>query len=86
MRILYRQNNSWQGEVLWAEQEEKRCFKSTLELLKLIDGAMDQEAAEDTEKTEKTEKTGTTAWQNSEAEGNKRKSARQERWETGWRE
>lgn len=41
VKILYRQNDSWQGEVLWAEQEEKRCFKSALELLKLMDGALD---------------------------------------------
>ncbi len=41
VRILYRQNDSWQGEVLWAEQEEKRYFKSALELLKLMDDALD---------------------------------------------
>ncbi len=41
VRILYRQNDSWQGEVLWAEQEEKRYFKSARELLKLMDDALD---------------------------------------------
>ena len=41
VRILYRQNDSWQGEVLWAEQEEKRYFKSALELLKLMGDALD---------------------------------------------
>lgn len=40
MRILYQQNNTWQGEVLWAEQNQKQYFRSALELLSLMDSAV----------------------------------------------
>ncbi len=44
VRVLYRQNNTWQGEVLWAEQNEKRYFR-------LMDSAMDRgEGEEENEK------------------------------------
>lgn len=39
VKIMYRQNHSWQGEVIWAETNEHRYFRSALELLKLIDTA-----------------------------------------------
>ena len=44
VRVLYRQNNTWQGEVLWAEQNEKRYFRSALELM---DSAMERGEGED---------------------------------------
>ena len=34
---------TWQGGVVWAEKNEKRTFRSALELLKLIDNALDDE-------------------------------------------
>lgn len=37
VRIQYRQNASWQGQVTWAEQNKTVQFRSALELLKLID-------------------------------------------------
>ena len=40
VKILFRQNNSWQGEVIWAETNERRRFRSALELIKLIDSAV----------------------------------------------
>ena len=43
VHVKYRQNSTWQGEVVWAEKNEKRSFRSALELLKLIDGALDDE-------------------------------------------
>lgn len=43
VRVKYRQNATWQGEVIWTEQKQKRCFRSALELLKLIDSALDAE-------------------------------------------
>ena len=48
VKVLFRQNNSWQGEVIWAEANERRNFRSALELIKLIDSAIDS-SAEDTE-------------------------------------
>ena len=40
VKILYRQNNSWQGEVTWAETNEREYFRSALELIRLIDSAL----------------------------------------------
>ncbi|MDO5408727.1 MAG: hypothetical protein Q4F28_15575 [Eubacteriales bacterium] len=40
VHVQYRQNATWQGEVLWADKNEKVSFRSALELLKLMDGAM----------------------------------------------
>lgn len=36
------ENATWQGEVLWVDQNKQCSFRSALELLKLIDGALDQ--------------------------------------------
>lgn len=46
VHVKYRQNATWQGEVIWAERNKKQCFRSALELLKLIDGALDGGAGE----------------------------------------
>ena len=43
VHVKYRQHSTWQGEVVWAEKNEKRSFRSALELLKLIDGALESE-------------------------------------------
>ncbi len=45
VRIQYRQNASWQGQVTWAEKNKTVPFRSALELLKLIDST--QEAPEE---------------------------------------
>lgn len=51
--IRYQENATWQGEVLWAEQNKQCRFRSALELLKLIDGALDQKRTkEDTDREE----------------------------------
>ena len=42
VRVLCRQNNTWQGEVLWAEQNERQYFRSALELVKLMDSVMEE--------------------------------------------
>ena len=42
VRVKFRQNATWQGEVVWAEKQERKYFRSALELLKLIDGALDE--------------------------------------------
>ena len=43
IRVQYRQNATWQGQGTWAEGQETRSFRSALELLKLIDNALETE-------------------------------------------
>lgn len=43
VRVMYRQNSSWQGEVTWVEQQRKERFRSALELVKLLDSALHME-------------------------------------------
>ena len=47
VHVKYRQHSTWQGEVVWAEKNEKRTFRSALELLKLIDNALEENAQEE---------------------------------------
>ena len=49
VQVQYRQHATWQGKVLWAEKNETKQFRSALELLKLIDSALDDDAAPDKE-------------------------------------
>lgn len=42
VNVQYRQNATWQGRVLWAETGRSCYFRSALELLKLMDGALDE--------------------------------------------
>lgn len=37
VRVQYRQNATWQGQVTWTDTGKTACFRSALELLKLID-------------------------------------------------
>ena len=39
-KILFRQNTSWQGSVSWVEVQREETFRSVLELLLLIDSAI----------------------------------------------
>lgn len=48
--VKYRQNATWQGSVNWVEKKEKQQFRSALELLKLIESALDEEEGENHEK------------------------------------
>lgn len=43
LKIMNRQNSTWQGTVTWVEENKIQNFRSALELLKLIDGALDEE-------------------------------------------
>lgn len=40
LRILFRQNASWQGSVAWLEGKREQSFRSVLELILLMDSAM----------------------------------------------
>lgn len=33
-------NNTWQGTILWVQRQKKESFRSTLELIKLLDSAV----------------------------------------------
>lgn len=40
VRIIFRQNASWQGSVFWQEGEREQSFRSALELIFLLDSAL----------------------------------------------
>ena len=40
MRILFRQNASWQGSIAWLEGGREESFRSVLELAMLMDSAL----------------------------------------------
>jgi hypothetical protein len=42
VRVLFRQNASWQGTVTWVEGKREENFRSVLELLLLVKSALDQ--------------------------------------------
>ena len=46
--VRFKQNATWQGQILWAEKNIKQNFRSALEMLKLMDEAISEgaEAAE----------------------------------------
>lgn len=40
VHVLFRQNATWQGNITWQEQNCRRKFQSTLELLRLMESAL----------------------------------------------
>jgi len=40
LQVLFRQNTSWQGVLLWREQNVEHSFRSVLELVLLMDSAL----------------------------------------------
>ncbi len=55
VQVKYRQNSTWQGQVVWAEENKKVYFRSALELLKLMDGALSRGGFEDEEQEQQEE-------------------------------
>lgn len=49
IRVQHRQHSSWQGRVTYIDEDKTVYFRSVLELIKIIDGAL--EGAEQTEGT-----------------------------------
>ena len=45
VRILFRQNASWQGSVTWLDEKQEQSFRSVLELILLFDNALTQKHA-----------------------------------------
>ena len=44
VHVMYRQNATWQGSVTWAEKKQTANFRSALELIKLMDSAVEATA------------------------------------------
>ena len=40
INVRFRQNATWQGQILWVEKNMKQNFRSVLEMLKLMDEAL----------------------------------------------
>lgn len=57
VHVRYRQNATWQGDILWAEKKKKLYFRSALELLKLIDSALDEEGIDEVECIQESDET-----------------------------
>lgn len=45
------QNETWQGSIRWVEEKRETQFRSALELMKLIDSAIDTEIVEGKDST-----------------------------------
>lgn len=45
VRILFRQNASWQGTVTWLEGKQEQSFRSALELIFLLSSALEHKEA-----------------------------------------
>lgn len=43
VHVKFNEHSTWQGEVTWLDKKEKRSFRSALELLKLMDSALDED-------------------------------------------
>ncbi len=61
IKIMFRKNYNWQGEVHWLDTDQKRRFRSSLELLMLLQEAMEETGAPPAEYSFRT-------WKHEEAE------------------
>lgn len=53
VNVQYRQNATWQGKIVWANKEIDCTFRSALEMIKLMDQAL--ESAVPTTESENTD-------------------------------
>lgn len=42
IRVQHRQHSSWQGRVTYLDKNQTACFRSALELIKMIDGVLEE--------------------------------------------
>ena len=54
MRVLFRRNASWQGEVQWLEGEKTKSFRSVLELISLMQEAKEASGSPEADYTLRT--------------------------------
>lgn len=52
IKVEYCQNNTWQGRITWAEENKKVAFRSMLEMVKLMNEALERTRIENERKTE----------------------------------
>ena len=45
LRVLFRQNSSWQGTITWLEGRHELCFRSVLELIHMIDSTLQESSS-----------------------------------------
>ena len=45
--VQFRQNATWQGNIMWTERNKKQNFRSVLEMIKLMDEALAEDAEEE---------------------------------------
>lgn len=45
VKVMFRQNASWQGTLYWVEKNREESFRSVLELMMLVDSSFDAERA-----------------------------------------
>lgn len=50
VQVQFRQNATWQGTIQWIDKKMTQKFRSTLELIKLMDDALGEEKLPDEEK------------------------------------
>lgn len=50
VHVHCRQNTTWQGEVVWADRNKKQSFRSVMELLNLMESALDLTDIEEKQK------------------------------------
>lgn len=46
IQVQFRQNATWQGTITWTEEKKMQRFRSTLEMIKLMDDAMGKDEKE----------------------------------------
>ncbi|WP_294783780.1 hypothetical protein [uncultured Eubacterium sp.] len=49
VKVMNKQNATWQGSVTWVDEQREQYFRSALELLKLIDGALEKKNNQDSD-------------------------------------
>jgi len=42
IHVFYRQNATWQGEILWVEGKQEQKFRSVLEMLRLMGSVLEE--------------------------------------------
>ena len=52
VKVEYCQNNTWQGKITWAEENKKVSFRSALEMVKLMNDALEQAQKDSERKTQ----------------------------------
>ena len=47
VRVTHRQNSTWQGQITWAEKNQKLTFRSIWEMIHMMENAIYEEIPEE---------------------------------------